>query len=364
MVVGFDPRHHLDRGVSVTGMEQGFDAGVETSRQRGATFGVERTTQMNHAVSVVPHLQVSRSALPFEPAHPAIGLSPSHFDTHGFDELVDREPLCVGQQAVATVDEADLVDWRQLRQTRRQRIDMPSRDRTGRQRRVEPGHRIQCGSPGDHPFRVTMRQPGGTNQFGVSDHEIGMIRVTHDRVHVSHDRRFFGVEAGSFTTNIIQTDPQIRQTRTNNQHQHLPGQHENNTKTTWGADTANHATPARSGSEAAINKGCCRVSRAAKNSRKSLWSGRAQIGVSRPLSSLQHDRSGADRFRQQFRWPSVRPELLRLAKRGNPKNCQPAVRSRCLIRQVTQRHRDQKWRTGPIHRSPATEAGNGSRKDR
>jgi len=25
--------------------------------------------------------------------------------------------------------------------------------------------------------------------------------------------------------------------------------------------------------------------------------------------------------------------------------------------QVVKRHRDQKWRTGPIHRSPATEAG-------
>ena len=27
---------------------------------------------------------------------------------------------------------------------------------------------------------------------------------------------------------------------------------------------------------------------------------------------------GADRFRHQFRWPSVRPELLRLVKRGKP----------------------------------------------
>jgi hypothetical protein len=28
--------------------------------------------------------------------------------------------------------------------------------------------------------------------------------------------------------------------------------------------------------------------------------------------------------------------------------------------QVVKRHRDQKWRTGPIHRSPATEAGDDS----
>ena len=28
------------------------------------------------------------------------------------------------------------------------------------------------------------------------------------------------------------------------------------------------------------------------------------------------------------------------------------------------RHRDQKWRTGPIHRSPATEAGDDGEKDR
>jgi len=53
----------------------------------------------------------------------------------------------------------------------------------------------------------------------------------------------------------------------------------------------------------------------------------------------------------------VRPELLRLSKRGNNKNCQPAVRSRGLI--PVERHRDQQWRTGPVHRSPATEADAG-----
>jgi len=111
MVVGFDPRHHLDWGGSVSGMEQRFDAGVETSRQRGATFGVERATQMNHAVGVVPDFQIRGPALPFETAQPAIGLSPSHFDTHGFGELVDRQALRVGQQTVATVDETDLVGW-------------------------------------------------------------------------------------------------------------------------------------------------------------------------------------------------------------------------------------------------------------
>jgi len=111
MVIRFDPGHHLDRGVSVTGMEQGFDAGVETSRQRGATFGVERASEMNHAVGVVPNLQVGGSALPLEPAHTTIGLHASRFDPNMFGEVVDREPLRVGQQAVATVDEADLVGW-------------------------------------------------------------------------------------------------------------------------------------------------------------------------------------------------------------------------------------------------------------
>ena len=40
---------------------------------------------------------------------------------------------------------------------------------------------------------------------------------------------------------------------------------------------------------------------------------------------------GADRFRHRSRVPDVRPELLRLAKRGKNHNCQPAVRSRCLV---------------------------------
>jgi hypothetical protein len=40
---------------------------------------------------------------------------------------------------------------------------------------------------------------------------------------------------------------------------------------------------------------------------------------------------GADRFRHRSRVPDVRPELLRLAKRGTNNNCQPAVRSRCLV---------------------------------
>ena len=40
--------------------------------------------------------------------------------------------------------------------------------------------------------------------------------------------------------------------------------------------------------------------------------------------------NGADRFRRQFRWPYVRPELLRLAKRGTNNNCQQAVHCRRL----------------------------------
>ena len=59
----------------------------------------------------------------------------------------------------------------------------------------------------------------------------------------------------------------------------------------------------------------------------------------------------------------MRPELLRLAKRGTNHNCQPAVRSRRLITQVSERHREPQGRTGPIHRSPATEAEDGSRED-
>ena len=46
------------------------------------------------------------------------------------------------------------------------------------------------------------------------------------------------------------------------------------------------------------------------------------------LSDADH---GADRFRHRSRVPDVRPELLRLAKRGTNNNCQPAVRSRCLV---------------------------------
>jgi len=65
--------------------------------------------------------------------------------------------------------------------------------------------------------------------------------------------------------------------------------------------------------------------------------------------------------KKPIRCSYVRPELLRLSKRGNNKNCQPAVRSRGLI--PVERHRDQQWRTGPVHRSPATEAEDDGGKD-
>jgi len=51
------------------------------------------------------------------------------------------------------------------------------------------------------------------------------------------------------------------------------------------------------------------------------------------------------------------PSCLRLVKRGQPKNRQRAVRSRRLIRQEVESHRDQQWRTGPDPHSPATEVG-------
>ena len=65
------------------------------------------------------------------------------------------------------------------------------------------------------------------------------------------------------------------------------------------------------------------------------WSAAEQSG--RAASQRRYTRSrnvnGADRFRRQSRWPSVRPELLRLAKRGTNNNCryQRAVRSRRLV---------------------------------
>ena len=46
-------------------------------------------------------------------------------------------------------------------------------------------------------------------------------------------------------------------------------------------------------------------------------------GVSGNLAGpMSSNVNGADRFRRQCRWPSVRPELLRLAKRGTNNNCQ------------------------------------------
>lgn len=156
MVVGFDPGHHFDRCDRVSEVEEGFDAGVETGSQDRASFGVERTSEMNHAVGVVPNLQVGGSALPLEPAHTTIGLHASHFDPNMFGEVVDRKALRVGQQAVTTINQPNLVGGRQFPEPAGERIDMAGRDRTISQRRIEPGHHIQRGRSSDHPFRVTM----------------------------------------------------------------------------------------------------------------------------------------------------------------------------------------------------------------
>ncbi len=40
-----------------------------------------------------------------------------------------------------------------------------------------------------------------------------------------------------------------------------------------------------------------------------------------PLHTVPRNDLGADWFRHQNCWAGLRPELLRLAKRGNPKNC-------------------------------------------
>jgi hypothetical protein len=85
-------------------------------------------------------------------------------------------------------------------------------------------------------------------------------------------------------------------------------------------------------------------------------------------TSRSHTDHGADWFRRQNCWPGSRPELLRLAKRGTNNNCQcseHAVHRRRLIHQVAPvTHREPRGRTGPIHRSPAPEAGDDGGKDR
>ena len=102
--------------------------------------------------------------------------------------------------------------------------------------------------------------------------------------------------------------------------------------------SSNHASRSSQGHplSAFLPLGDDRSSRSAEASLTKLTAGsrggaigHAQVTVGGSLASYTDN--GADRFRHQHRWPIVRPELLRLVKRGNNKNCQRAVRSRRLI---------------------------------
>jgi len=70
MIVGFDPWHHVD---GFAGVEHCLDASIDGSLKKCARLGIECTSQLNHALGVVPDLEIRGAALTIERGQATIG---------------------------------------------------------------------------------------------------------------------------------------------------------------------------------------------------------------------------------------------------------------------------------------------------